>query len=187
MWHSSVSWISGHHFISSLAEELEKWKLFSCLRQTHRAHSLFSAPVLIMHAWRLLNVLWSSCRCVILRLINHSVRVSAKMHSRAGTSAVAICVCVPHAPPVQWFTVSLLGHMTENRWHSGSPPHPQHTHTHTPPHTPWEHRAPAMCSNTKQAWLYTTHTHSVFFVYSDPQNGLNTPSFNKWLSTMVAS
>lgn len=39
--------------------------------------------------------------CHSVRLINHSVRVSAKMHSRAGTSAVAICVCVPHVPPVQ--------------------------------------------------------------------------------------
>lgn len=120
-----------------------------------------------MHAWRLLTVLWSWCRRYVTRcgLWNHAC-VSAKMHSRAWTGAVAICVCVclSHVPPVRWFTVSVLGHMTENRWHSGVTPHPQHTHlkhthTHTPPLAPWEHTTPALVLKQKRTWLHTNIPH----------------------------
>lgn len=98
-----------------------------------------------MHAWRLLTALWSRCCWYVIRcgLWNRTpvVCVLAKTHRGPWTGAAAICVCVPHVPPVPWVTVSVLDHMTGNRWYSGVAPHPQHT--------PWEHAAPAMSSNTQ--------------------------------------
>lgn len=49
------------------------------------------------------------------------------MHCRIWTRSASICVCVL---PVQWFTLSVLSHMTENRWRSGLPTQ-QHHHTQT--------------------------------------------------------
>lgn len=66
-----------------------------------------------------------------------------------------LCVCVPRVPPVQWFTVSALGHVTEQVALWCSSPPITHTHLHVHP----ENTQHLWCAQTlQQARLHTAVT-----------------------------
>lgn len=151
-----------------------------------RDHSSFAIPFtrFIMRAWRLPTVPRSGwCRYVIRRGLRNRACVcqpicAARPGPALRPSVVCVRVCVPHVPPVQWFTVSVLGHMTENRWRSGVPPHPQHTHiknksyTHT---SAWTQRTHGTCNGAETLMLTHTnaphtHSHTVSLIHSHRQN-----------------
>ena len=165
-------------------------------------HSSFAIPFtrFIVHAWRLLTVLRSGwCRYVIRRGLRNQARVCQPIcAARPGPAlwpsvCVCVCVCVPHVPPVQWFTVSVLGHMTENRWRSGVPPHPQHTHikkqiihTHT---SAWTQRTHSTCNGAEALMLThkcTTHTLTDCCCYTPSQTECALLKTWLWLTLVEA-
>lgn len=129
LWRSSVSSSIGQQFINSWVKGRKIRALF-CLHKTTTAHLLFHSLVSsCMH-----DVCWLSCGHGVVDMsfdVAYETMHVCQPKCTVGPGPLlwpSVGVCVPHVPPVQWFTVSVLGHMTVNRWHSGVPPQPP-THT----------------------------------------------------------
>lgn len=122
-WHSSESWSSGHQFISTIVRG-SKINTCFCMHKTASArlllHRLF---FFIMHAGHDavdMSFVW----LMKPPRVHVSQNVQRGLDGRCGHLGVYE---FPHVLPVQWFTVSMPGYMTENRWHSGVRPNPQST------------------------------------------------------------